>query len=558
MNQANDTFVPVPDDEPSLSVSQMHEGLSSIGQTLKGRYVIEKQLAAGGFGMVFLARDEDLLGKKVVVKLLREKALGDEWAVKKFNHEIEALTRIDHPGVVGVFDTGKTPEGVPFLVMQYVEGRNLRSALKPEGMDLEQAANIFRQLGQALSAAHDKQVVHRDLKPENIMLQVPSSGGQVKIIDFGIAKVRSSLVAPSTEVPTAAGTIAYMSPEQLNAHPVSAPSDIYSLGTIAYEMLTGRRPFNPETLFQLNEMQRAGVKVKPSDLRPGLPATVDRVILKALSHTPEERYASAHAFTEALANALTERHAPRIEIDSRAETLPMSPALVVKPRKRKAVLVVAGMILLLGVIAAVMIWRSGRQEGNAPVQTEPPRAVASSPVRTLDYVLTVQQMKDGTPYKDPFPATGKEILLGGYQVKVNVSNSQMGFLYLVNEGPAGKGVMTYNLLFPTPSANDGSAHLDSGQHISTNWLQLDEHEGTENFWIIWSDAAVPELEAVKGVVNKKQQGTISDSRQADAVRDLLGQYAIVAPEISTDEATKVNHLTAHAKVLAHLIKIEHR
>jgi serine/threonine-protein kinase len=303
------------------AVAAAREEGSYLGKRIKDRYLIEKQLDSGGFGAVYVAHDEELLGKLVVIKFLNEKALKNDWAVKKFKHEIEALARIDHPGVVGILDTGQLPDATPFLVMQYIKGVSLRALMKQEGLEFERASTFIRQLGQALNAAHEIGVVHRDLKPENIMLRRVAGGEQVKIIDFGIAKVRDSQVAPSTVVAEIAGTVAYMAPEQLNGRPVSPATDQFSLAVIAFEMLTGRRPFNPETQFQLAGMQRDGVKVKPKDLRPGLPQAAETVLLKALAYHPAQRYPTARVFADALADALVESGLVAQNADSAAETI---------------------------------------------------------------------------------------------------------------------------------------------------------------------------------------------------------------------------------------------
>src|SRR5207237_5353259 len=143
-------------------------------------------------------------------------------------------------GIVGIVDTGQLSEGNPYIVMRYVNGVTLRSCLTPEGMSLERASDLIKQIGSALAAAHDKGILHRDLKPENIMVQ--SSGGdeQITIVDFGLAKVKKSIVSTSTVQPSTFGTLYYMSPEQFRGWGISIPSDIYSLGIIAYEMVTGR------------------------------------------------------------------------------------------------------------------------------------------------------------------------------------------------------------------------------------------------------------------------------------------------------------------------------
>ncbi len=275
------------------------------GTLLKERYRIEKELGAGGIGMVFLAKDTQLYDRPVVVKVLHEKSEDSSWLQKKFRQEIEALVRIKHTGVVGVFDAGQTPDAKLFVVMEFVEGMDLRSVLKGlgAGMGLERAANIIRQIGPALTAAHDEGIFHCDLKPENIMLLTSKQGDElVKLIDFGVAKVKDSLVASLTET-RIAGTFLYMAPEQLMGVP-SALSDIYALGVIVYEMLTQKGPFPARTVAHLYELQRAGVQVNPGQLRPDLPQAAEEAILRTLSFDPDVRYHRARDFTDDLSKAL--------------------------------------------------------------------------------------------------------------------------------------------------------------------------------------------------------------------------------------------------------------
>lgn len=295
---------PQPNEAASTESAPHSSGLTP-GMILNNRYLIEKELGRGGIGAVYLARDKQLASRPVVVKVLLEDSLDNDWIVNKFRHEIDALSRVDHPNIVGIFDTGEMEDGKPYIVMQYVEGMNLRSAIESSGMDFSRAANLFRQIGRALTAAHEKGICHRDLKPENIMLQRLSDGDeQAKVIDFGIAKVKDSLMAPSTTTTPTAGTVLYMAPEQLEKKPISAASDIYAFGIIAYEMLTGRRPFNPESSFQLLEMQRAGPRVQPQDLRPGLPEAAQSAILMSLSFRPSDRHNKAQELGDELWRAL--------------------------------------------------------------------------------------------------------------------------------------------------------------------------------------------------------------------------------------------------------------
>lgn len=317
------------------SSDNIMSGQALIGKTLGGRYLVDREIGRGGIGAIFLAQDKQLLSRFVVVKVLLETSQRDEWVVNKFRHEIEALARIDHPGIVGILDTGELPDGKPYLVMQYVDGVNLRHEITPQGMNLERASHIIREIGRALSAAHDKGILHRDLKPENIMLQTLTDGDvQVKVIDFGIAKIKNSTLAPSTITETTAGTVVYMSPEQLSAHPLSPASDTYSLGVIAYEMATGRRPFNPESIYQLLDMMRAGVKLMPKDLRPSLSDEAQNVILKALQFEPKDRYLRARDFTEALSRALANSPQQLLGIPFEPPTRPFKTDQLLTQEKR--------------------------------------------------------------------------------------------------------------------------------------------------------------------------------------------------------------------------------
>jgi hypothetical protein len=186
--------------------------------------------------------------------------------------------------------------------MQYIEGRTLRSLLIPEGLPFDRVANIVRQIGQALGAAHEKRIWHRDLKPDNIMLQtLPGGDEHVRLIDFGIATIAD--LATNVTYTRVAGSLPYMAPEQVCGHP-SASTDVYAVGVIAYEMVTGRKPFVPDNAAQLSFLQREGVRVRPSALRPGISSAAEKLILQSLSYNPNDRPVSARAFGDALSEAL--------------------------------------------------------------------------------------------------------------------------------------------------------------------------------------------------------------------------------------------------------------
>ncbi len=571
-----------------LNETTLPQQSTLIGKTLDDRYFIESELGQGGVGVVYLARDRKLHDKPVVIKILLDKSLQNSWVVQKFQQEKEALARVDHPGVVGILDTGELADGKPYLVMQFIDGVTLRSQTMPEGIPLERAAEIMKQIGRALGAAHDRGIFHRDLKPENIMLQSFGAGEeQVKIIDFGIAKLKDSIVAPSTMTGATAGTVAYMAPEQLGGRPVSAATDIFAMGVIAYEMVTGRKPFNPETGFELLEMQRAGVRVHPLDLRPALSDEANLIITRALSFAPEQRFQTAREFGDALARALTNHaatssqsetpiaHVPATQLATGAnaparQTADLSPQTIAgryEPAKvdtlnqasfvppadvderrsglgmKVAVALVA--LVIIGAAGGIFIWKRDAIFGRGGAN------------RSLNYSLTVQKMRDGKPFQDEFESSGREIFENGWKFRMNVSSPQDGYLYLINEGPVSGDTATYNVLFPESKTNGGSPRVSADQKLQTAWMRFDDHQGTEKFWVVWSVAPVKDLQAVTDAVNDHDLGEIRDPAKANSVRDFLNAHASPKPDVTKDSAKKESVVTGKGNVLVNAIELEH-
>src|SRR5687768_10769763 len=222
--------------------------------TVDNRYEVERELSHTTMSRVFLARDLRLQQHPVVIKILSEALFEDAEARRRFDTELKILLHLEHPHIVRVKDSGTLSDGRPYLVMSWIDGDTLRSQIQPNtGMDLQRAAAILKQVGSALDFVHENDIFHRDLKPENIMLKRGTDS--VVLIDFGIAKARRSMFATPTADSTVAGTVAYMSPEQLAGQIITAASDVYSMGVVAYEMVTGRRPFNPESPWQLPDLQ---------------------------------------------------------------------------------------------------------------------------------------------------------------------------------------------------------------------------------------------------------------------------------------------------------------
>ena len=382
-------------------------GWFAPGQTLAGRYQIERELDRGAMGVVYIARDLQLLGSdstRVVIKVLLAEAAGNAYYKKKFLQEFESLTRVKHPNVVKVLGRGELtidgqepPVKIPYFVMEYVEGRSLRKAIQPYGMPFDEVASILKQIGSGLTAVHDSGILHCDLKPANIMLQEIDGGEEiVKLIDFGVAKVKDSLVKAGDQGTRVMGTRDYASPEHYSGA-LTQQSDIFCLGLVAYEMLTGRRPFNAETDLQLYPLIAAGVQVMPSSLRPTLPPAAQELLLKALAVDPGARFQQAREFGNAMAKALgqpTTGGIPQIQAAPVPEPAPaqqQAPAL----RKKKSM---AGLGLALAVVvllAAGAYFGRGYWQSPSPTQQSPSQAASPNPNETGNVTKPETQPKAG-------------------------------------------------------------------------------------------------------------------------------------------------------------------
>ena len=539
-----------------------------VGTTLSGRYRIQRKLGHGGFGVVYLAADEKMLSRPVVVKALADDGKENDWIAKKFKQEIEALARIDHPSIVGIFDVGEMPDGKPYIVMQYVDGFSLRSLITPEGLDFWRAANIMRQTGRALSAAHDRGILHRDLKPENIMVQTLGGGDeQVKIIDFGIARVKNSVVSFTTASDKTVGTIAYMSPEQLIAAKLTPASDVYCLAVIAYELLTGRRPNNPESGYQLREMQEAGVRIKPRDLRPGIPEEAEAIILKALSFKAEMRPQRARDFGDFLAAALTDDDEHTVLASAAVPLLetvtdvPPAPATrVVEPAtsaptpssaKRLGVIAAVALVSgLLSVALAYFVLIPRTKEAGAPASL----TSANTLEQSFTYSLTVQKMRGKKPDGDEMEMTGKEVYGNGWKFRFNVWPAQKGAFYLLNEAPTA-GITEFNALFPTPQSG-GTAAIGANQRLQTRWLEFDQQTGVEKLWLIWSDKPVADLDQVFAAA--ANQGGVLNSTQVATVQRYLARYDPKDLEVNPDEAREQTVVKGKGELFVQLLTLNHK
>src|SRR5690349_1961358 len=265
-----------------------------------GRYKAEKRLGSGGMAEVWCATD-DVLGRRVALKLLGSRFAEDDDFRERFKREAQAAAGLAHPNIVGIFDRGEW-DGTPYIAMELVDGRTLKDLVRERGpLPPDVATNLTIQILRALGYAHRRGIVHRDVKPQNVILD---QEGQAKVADFGIARSGGSEM---TETGTILGTVQYASPEQAQGQPVSPRSDLYSAGIVLYELLTGRVPFEGESAVAVALKQVSEPPVPPSQLRPGISPALEAVVLRALEKDPARRFASADEFVAALEAA---RRAP--------------------------------------------------------------------------------------------------------------------------------------------------------------------------------------------------------------------------------------------------------
>lgn len=268
-----------------------------MSKLLAGRYELIEKIGEGGMAVVYKAKDR-LLNRYVAIKILRPEFTQDEQFLDSFKRESQAAAGLQHPNIVSIYDVGRTGN-INFIVMELVDGRPLSDFIKENGhLDYKMTIDIAKQVASALAIAHKHQIIHRDVKPHNIMI---TSDGVAKLTDFGIARAvsKATMVADTSKI---IGSVHYFSPEQARGAYVDERSDIYSLGIVMFEMLTGRVPFDGETPVEVALKHINEDVPSPAKLVPGIPPALDKVVLKATDKYQTERYKSADEMLEALKN----------------------------------------------------------------------------------------------------------------------------------------------------------------------------------------------------------------------------------------------------------------
>ncbi|MGE5728525.1 MAG: protein kinase domain-containing protein, partial [Gemmatimonas sp.] len=282
-------------------------GSDLVGSILADRYHVIRRIGEGGMGQVYLA-EHVKMRRKSAVKVLHQGMVHDPDAISRFNREASNASQIQHPNVAAIYDFGETPEGLIYLAMEFVDGEPLTKIIERHGaLTAARAADIGEQVASALEAAHDMGIIHRDLKPDNIMITRGRAGEDVaKVVDFGIAKAMEADDQKVTKTGLAIGTPEYMSPEQLGGDVLDSRTDIYSLGLVTFNMLTGKLPFpsvvsREALIMRLTEKPRTLAEIR-NDVK--WPPELQTVMDKALANHPADRYQHVSQFGRELVTAV--------------------------------------------------------------------------------------------------------------------------------------------------------------------------------------------------------------------------------------------------------------
>ena len=338
-----------------------------LRNVVDGRYVLAESLGSGGMAEVYLAHDE-VLARDVALKVLRSQYVRDEEFAERFRREARSAASLSHPNIVQVYDRGETEDGTCYIAMEYVSGGTLKKRIEEKGpFEPRKAAAVAAQIADALGEAHEHGVIHRDIKPQNVLV---TSSGDLKVTDFGIARAASAVTISVTNA--IFGTAGYISPEQALGEPVSPASDLYSLGVILYEMLTGELPYTADNPMAVCMKHVTEQLRPPRRLNPAIPEEIDAVVVKLLAKDPADRYGSAAellADLERVRHGHFPAHGIRVETTTQPREPQAAPRRGARPRRRRVsralTVAAAAMLALLGTVM-LGLSQEGARQGSLP------------------------------------------------------------------------------------------------------------------------------------------------------------------------------------------------
>ncbi len=510
-----------------------------VGRTLPGGYVILELVGIGGMGRVYRA-EQSALGRTVAVKIIHPHLVGEENAAARFITEARAASRLNHPNSVAVIDFGKTPDGQLYLVMEFLRGRDLARVAYDEGpLAFRRIVNILRQVLAALAEAHHLDIIHRDLKPENIILEPMRSGGDfVKVVDFGLAKMRAESEKPSITSPgIVCGTPEYMSPEQGRGDPLDARSDLYAVGVIFYQLLTGRLPFEAESPTQVVLMHLTRPPADPRQLAPEreIPQALADVALLALAKDPKHRFSNADEFSEALADSLAQVEGASVVSRGPPTVLTKCPSCGAMNASNQKFCGECGASVIVGAartaspdpppVPSLAVPKGAPANGSAAparkVSTDFPPEDASGSRLVLD----------GDRIRFPLPLVGREDDLAWLEDRRNEAKSTLSGARVVGEPGIGKTRLLREFLIVSKAAGDtvvvtgpDPVWAEVGYHALRRAIQslaqLPENGGAPKDWTAVSSEARRGLLDVFAI-EEKNRGTLSPEERRFAAVEAL-------------------------------------
>jgi len=499
-----------------------------IGKIIRDYKVVD-YLGGGGMSEVYLARRSDgMLKRTAVIKIVGAHLATQERL--RFIGEMQAQESLNHPNIAQIYDAGQLEDGRPFMIIEYVDGQSLREMLvdqksgdrQPVALPLEAVGEIAEQACAGLSEAHRKKIVHRDIKPENIIVSRDGDKYKVKIIDFGIALPQEGGMVP-TRTPTAGviGTPEYISPEQVMPtryyldEPGERPgysADIYAMGVVIYEMLTGKRPFAGNG-YEVALKHTWEIPDPPSKVRPELniPETVDRVTLKALAKQPAERQKSIEDLSQDLKSAIkmalemgvltTQPAVLKTTQNQEPEELI---TIAAKSASTRYLLALPG-ILLVGLLVLLLYFKpwkgDSKQITGAIPDTPVPSPTTSIPISKMKVSLIRRDKRGNEEAVSP-----ETTFYNDDGVRIRIQADQNGFLYILHRGSSGK----VSILYPDRRIQDGNNRIVKGQVVSiptgSGWFYLDKVSGAETIYLAF---AVNKTERfISEIENAKSQAKI--------------------------------------------------
>jgi hypothetical protein len=515
-----------------------------------GSYEIVGAVGAGGMGEVYRSRDVRLQ-RFAAIKVIKPDA-ADHEHVRRFESEALSASALNHPNILTVYEFG-VHEGLHYLATEFIEGETLRARVSRGALPVRVAVDIALQAASALEAAHEAGLIHRDIKPENIMIR---PDGYVKVLDFGLAKLAPGTAAAAENMTVSLrttpgviiGTVGYMAPEQVRGVAVDQRADLWSLGTVIHEMVSGRAPFAGQTV---GDVIAAVLERQPPQLTatiPDVPAELARIVNKTLSKTVGDRYQTS-------TDLLIDLRRLKAQLDREAEgqtSAAASPIEVLHDRQaRSPRAAVAALIVLLVVGAGGWaIWKSQHQ----PLATDPPATTAS--LRSFEFWVTVQEMRDGKPYGDPIDSTPRSIFRNGWRFELKLVGREPGYVYLLNDGPGVSG-RVLNYLFPI-GAQSGA--VTPATTLQSGFNSMDSNTGRENLWIVWSKDPVADLDAAKTFVDANLTPTLQ-TELAARVRAFLEEHRkdVTSEEVRSPDGDNARVIVrGRGNVIAFQTALEHQ